>query len=142
MADTLAVEDRQAIKDIIHRYFWLVDHGRATEIPRLFTESGTLEFAEGAPSPGVLLRPEIERTMKAHQMQSIWTRHVVSNVVLEPRGAGLVAASSLLTLYRSDQKLGDAVSVLVGDVEDTFELDEGGWRIRTRLISPIIAVAR
>ncbi|MEL7029303.1 MAG: nuclear transport factor 2 family protein [Pseudomonadota bacterium] len=137
MAICITTEDREIIVETMFRYFWLIDHGRASEVADLFAADGTLELAEGTPTPGRFSRREIEEAMVKRQTSPVWTRHVVSNVVLEALDGGLVAATSMLTLYRGDRKLCDACSVSVGDIKDTFVRAGRSWRIQSRFIEPI-----
>src|ERR1700693_5744248 len=130
--------DRSEIIDVIHRYFWLADHGHADQIADLFTKSGRLIFGEGAPKPGTLAAPEIAAAMLARSKQAhVTTRHIVSNITLRLRDAVTIDAYSLLTLYRSDDASCDSYPKSIADVEDVFVRESDGWRIEQRTISPV-----
>jgi hypothetical protein len=131
-------EDRDAIVEVLHQYFWLIDHGRAAETAHLFTSSAELTFAVGAPKPGTLRGQEISAAMVARGKQTnVTTRHVISNIALMGRPDRTVAAYCLLTLFRSDSEARDSYPASVADIEDIMVRQEDGWRIKTRLISPI-----
>jgi hypothetical protein len=130
--------DRQDIIDVILRYFWLVDHGRADETIPLFSSHATLTFGPGAPKPGTIEGPAISAAMVARaRLTSATTRHVVSNIQMHGRGVGEIDCSSLLTLYRSDDDSRDSHPASVADIEDRFILEDGAWKIGQRIISPV-----
>jgi hypothetical protein len=131
-------EDRQAIVDVIHRYFWLVDVGRANEAASLFVADGKLTFGEGSPKPGTISGDDIAIAMAARARQvEVTTRHVVSNIQFTANADGSVSTYSLLTLYRSADTSRDTHPASVADIEDLFVEYEGEWRISERLIQPV-----
>lgn len=140
MADSpgLSFDDRQAITDVILRFYWLVDHGRAAETAALFTATGKITFGPGSPKPGVVEGAAIPPAMKARAEQThVTTRHVLSNVALTARPDGTVESYSLLTLFRSDTQTLDSLPASVADINETFVRDKGVWRIQERTITPI-----
>lgn len=136
-AREVSPQESSEIADLIHRYFWLVDNGRASEVADLFASAGTLEFAEGAPTPGTLSRKDIDSAMIQRQSLNVVTRHVVSNLMLSKLSETEINSSCLLTLYRSDDKFGDTYPVSVADIIDTFSREHGKWKIQHRIIAPI-----
>jgi hypothetical protein len=138
MAPAVSEVDRVKISDVIHRYFWLADHGHAEQIAGLFAQGARLVFGEGAPKPGTLTGPEIAAAMLARSKQThVTTRHIVSNVMLQLRDPATVEAYSLLTLFRSDDENRDSHPKTVADIEDVFVREGTEWRIAHRKISPI-----
>jgi hypothetical protein len=136
--DALSTTDRQSIVDCLHRYFWLVDRGRAAETAALFTQTARLTFGPGSPKPGSITGPDIARAMQARGAQThITTRHVLSNIVVSPQSRGTVNVSSLLTLFRSDDDSRDTYPASIADVEDVFVLEGDSWLIQERTILPI-----
>lgn len=130
--------DRCQVTDTIYRYFWLVDHGHADQIPDLFTPVGRLTFGDRAPMSGTLTATEIAAAMVARSKQShVTTRHVVSNIMLRSRDEETIEAYSLLTLYRSEDLSRDSYPTSIADVEDVFLRVRGGWQIAQRTISPV-----
>lgn len=137
-APQLASEDRQAITDLIHRFYRLVDQGRADETAELFTQTARLTFGPGAPKPGTTEGAGIAALMAARATQlHVTTRHVLSNIALSSREDGSVEGYSLLTLYRSETDGRDSYPASVADVEELFVRGADGWRIQARTISPI-----
>jgi hypothetical protein len=138
ISTSLSVDDRLAIMELIHRFFWLVDHGRADETAGLFTKTARLTFGPGAPKPGTIEGPQIASAMATRAQQvEVTTRHALSNIRLTPRADGSVGAYSLLTLFRSDSAARDSYPASVADIEEIFVRDEGGWFIQERTILPI-----
>jgi hypothetical protein len=134
----IAFEDRVSISDIIHRYFWLVDHGRADQASLFFAVAGRLTFGPGAPKPGTIQGDAIAAAMLARSKQTeLTTRHIVSNIALTATGDSTIDAYSLLTLYRSSDASRDTYPTSVADIEDTFIRTDDGWRILERRILPV-----
>lgn len=136
----LAQADRDAITDLVHQFFWLVDHGRADETGALFAPTAALTFAPGSPKPGTLEGPAIAEAMKARAAQrEITTRHVLSNITLTPRPDGQVEGYLLLTLFRASAANPPPDPAAVADIEDVYVKTAEGWRIARRVITPIFS---
>lgn len=134
----ITFEDRVSICDILHRYFWLVDHGHADQVSRLFVKTGRLTFGATAPKPGTLEGAEIASAMFARSRQTeVTTRHVLSNITLTATADATVEAYSLLTLFRSGDTTRDTYPTSVADIEDIFVRTDEGWRILERRILPV-----
>jgi hypothetical protein len=134
----LGEDAKRAITDIIQRYFWLADVGRADEIPALFAPEATLTLGPGAPRPGTVSGQEIVDMFKARAAQTeVTTRHVVSNLWIGAGENGSAAARCILTLYRSDIAECDSYPLMVADIDDCFVNLNGSWLLRSRKISPV-----
>ena len=134
----LTAIDRQAVVDMIHRYFWLVDHGRADQIAALFAPDGRLTFGPGAPNPGTIEGSAIATVMLARAKQTdVTTRHVVSNIMISKLDETRASSNCLLTLYKSTTSQRDSYPTSIADVEDTYVKAESNWLIQTRVITPI-----
>jgi ketosteroid isomerase-like protein len=134
----LAIDDRLAAGDVVRRFFWLVDHGRAAETAALFARDATLTFGPGSPKPGTIDGADIAPAMAARQAQSnVTTRHVLTETQVVGNADGSIEMSSLLTLFRSDDEQRDSYPVSVADIEDVLVRENGAWRIKTRNISPV-----
>jgi len=134
----LALDERQAISEVLHRFYWLVDQGRAAEVADLFTGDASITFGPGAPKPGTISGADIRPAMAARQAQTnVTTRHLLSNIMMERQADGSVAVYSLLTLFRSEDEARRPVPSVVADVNETLVRDNGAWRIARRLISPV-----
>ena len=135
---TLALEDRFAVMDVMYRFYWLVDMGRAAETAALFASDARLTFGPGSPKPGTIEGAAIPPAMAARQTQTeVTTRHVLSNIQLELLADGAIAATSLLTLYRSSTPVLDTYPASVADIVERFVRKGGDWKIAARDILPI-----
>ncbi len=138
----LSAEDRLAITDVVHRFCWLVDHGRAAEIGALFTADARLTFGPGTPNPGTIEGPAIAAMMAARQTQThITTRHIMTNLAFAPTADGKVAVHSILTFYRSDDDSRDTRVAIVADIDEVYAKVDGGWLIAERTVTPIFSRA-
>lgn len=137
-SSSIAIDDRQAITDLMYRFYWLVDQGRAGETAPLFAPTARLTFGPGSPKPGTIEGGAIPAAMSARGLQAhVTTRHVLSNIRLAAREDGAVEGYSLLTLYRSEDASRDSYPASVADIEELFVREGGEWRIQTRDILPI-----
>jgi hypothetical protein len=133
-----SVDHRLAIQDLMHRFYWLIDHGRADATADIFTDDARLVFAPGSPKPGTIQGPAIRTSMiERAAMTHVTTRHVISNIILAANSDGSVCARSLLTLFRADDHSRSSTPASVADIEETFVLKPGGWRICERVVTPI-----
>ena len=138
--EDVTVSDRQQIFDIILRYFWLVDHGRADETASFFAEDAQLTFGPGAPKPGTIEGAAIPIAMRARAKQTeVTTRHILTNIVLTVRDADTVDAYALVTLFRSNDAHRGTVPALVADIEDVFVRCGDSWQILRRRILPVFS---
>jgi ketosteroid isomerase-like protein len=140
MADStpLSLSDRFAATDLVNRFFFLVDKGRAAETAALFTADGSLTFGPGSPKPGTVEGANIAAAMAARQaMTQVTTRHVLSNQTAAVQADGSVAVYSLLTLFRSDDAGRDSYPASVADIDDILVREGEGWRIKARTVSPV-----
>jgi hypothetical protein len=135
---TIALEDRIEIEALIHRFYWLVDHGKADETADLFAPTARLTFGPGSPKPGTVEGPDIKSAMLARSKQvNVTTRHVLSCIALAARPDGMVDAYSLLTLFRSEDEGRDTYPASVADIEEIMVRIDGKWRVQERIILPI-----
>lgn len=135
-ATKVSHETQQAIVDLIHRYFWLVDGGRALDVLALFSTNAKLTFGPGTLKPGTLTGDEITQTLEARAKQTdVVSRHVISNIILTQNAEGSVSGNSVLTLYRSTSET-PLMPALIADVQDKFVQYDGQWLIEERTFLP------
>ena len=92
---TLTIEDRLAAGDVVRRFFWLVDHGRAAETAALFARDGSLTFGPGSPKPGTIAGADIAPAMAARQAQlNVTTRHVLTEAHVAGKADGSIGLPS------------------------------------------------
>jgi hypothetical protein len=134
----LSPDDRHAITTVMYRFYRLVDQGHADQTAALFTPTARLTFGPGSPKPGTLTGDQIPPAMIARGQQThVTTRHVLSNIQLEPKADGTVEAYSLLTLFRSEDDSRDSYPASVADIIEVFARHEGAWKVQSRDILPV-----
>lgn len=134
----LSIEDRLAITDLVNRFFWLVDHGRAGETAELFTHDAKLTFGPGSPKPGITEGGAIRTMMIARAGHvHVTTRHVLSNMAFTANADGSVSVHTLMSLYRSDDETRSSVPASIADLDEIYVRCDDGWRIRERTVMPI-----
>jgi len=137
-AVTLPPEDRFSVVDIIHKFYLLVDSGRASETAALFTTDAALIFGPGSPKPGTISGEAIAAAMRDRQrLADVTTRHVISNVALTPGSEARIGAHYLMTLYRADGGPRTTLPAFVADVDEVFQKTPEGWKIAERTITPV-----
>lgn len=131
---------RTAITDAIHLYYHLVDSGRASKVAELFAPDGRLTFGPGSPKPGTIEGAAIADAMNAREAQtSAFTRHAVTNIVMNTSDGDTVLARHMLILFRSDDATRATLPTFVADVEDRWVRNGMGWTIAERTILPSFA---
>ena len=127
----LPPEARLEIGELITEHAWLIDHGHADQLPRLYTEPCALR--------GVgedLLGMEALRawSVKRAAMTTRTARHVCTNIRLVDEGPGRASGTVLVTLFRHDgPSPGAPAPFAVGEYDDRYVLcPDGRWRFESR----------
>ncbi|MBS7700353.1 MULTISPECIES: nuclear transport factor 2 family protein [unclassified Chelatococcus] len=140
MTSQLTLEDRAAIEDLIQRHAWLIDHGESDRIGELFTQDATL-YGVG---PDKIGRAAIAAWgAERAAMRDRRSRHVQSNILLEPVAPDAARGCVVLTLYRHDGPgLGSAAPFLVCEYADRYRKEpDGAWRFAERRLSVLFGEA-
>lgn len=136
----LSSDDRFALIDFIHKFFELVDSGRASETADMFSAGAKLRFGPGSPKPGTLVGDEIASAMVSREkLTGTTTRHAISNICLLSESDSQVQARYLLTLFRSDAEPRTSYPAFVADVEEVLVRETTGWMISTRIVTPVFS---
>ncbi len=133
-AAAVPAETRQAIEALIHEHAWLIDHGAANRVPTLFTGDARL-IGLGSDRIG---RDAITAWALARAAMSDRTsRHVQTNIRIEPGSGGTMRGTVVLTVYRHDGPgLGSSAPLLIGEYEDIYAQGaDGAWRIAERRLT-------
>jgi hypothetical protein len=136
----LAPHDRAAIEDLVQRHAWLIDHGEAGRIGELFTENAALHGI----GPDKIGRPAIaEWGRQRAAMSQRRSRHVHSNLLIEPLSDGDARGTVMLTLYRHDGPgAGAANPLLIGEYADLYRKGPDlVWRFAERRLSVLFGEA-
>lgn len=139
-AGALDADGRAAIEQLIQRHAWLIDHGQSGQIGELFTDDAVL-YGIGPDKVG---RPAIaEWGRQRAAMVERRSRHVQSNIVIEPVSQGVAQGTVVVTLYRHDGPgEGSALPLLIGEYADLYRKDrDGAWRFAQRRLSVLFGNA-
>jgi hypothetical protein len=129
---------RAGIEALVVEFAWLVDHGRAAELPDLFTPDGVF-LATGIELRG---REALEARFSTRgARQDRTSRHVCTNLRIEMDGADRARGTVVLINYRHDgEGMGPPVPLLVGEWDDEYARGaDGRWRFASRRLSRVFA---
>jgi hypothetical protein len=133
----ISAEDRLAITDAVHRFFALVDGGKAASTADIFTADASLTFGPGSPNPGTIEGAEIGAAMVAREAQvNAFTRHCISNLQFVRGPNGTVQVSYIMILFRSDDATRSSIPSFVADAAEEWVASEGVWRLASRIVTP------
>ena len=133
-------EDHLACVDTIQRFAVFVDAGRYEEAANLFAEDGVMQ----RPQERIDGRRALMDSFKARPHHRM-TRHIISNVVLEPMGPDRVRASSYASVYRHLGPVGAPLTLpvtsrapeTIAEYSDELSRENGEWRIWRRTVRPV-----
>lgn len=131
----------RACEALILQIAWTTDHGPHADIPGLFTEDGEM-VRDGSPTRGRAALVE----MYAKRPSSLFTRHVLSNVMVRVVSPQEASATSYATVYRHRSSDGSAPTRPVScaapeavvENHDRFVLTKEGWRLARRELRTVI----
>jgi hypothetical protein len=135
----LSPEDRAAIEDLIQRHAWLIDHGESDHIGELFTQDAAL-YGIG---PDKIGRAAIAAWgAERAAMRERRSRHVQSNILIEPISPEAARGWVVLTLYRHDGPgPGPAAPFLICEYADRYRKEHGDWRFVERRLRVLFGEA-
>lgn len=130
----LSPQDRLAIEQLIQRHAWLIDHGEAGAVGELFAEDGAL-YGIGPDKVGRNAIAEWGRQRAA--MTERRSRHLQSNILIEPLAADAARGWVALTLHRHDGPgEGSATPLLVAEYADRYvKGPDGTWLFTERRLT-------
>ena len=131
-----AVEDKDAIREVLAEYCFCLDDGRFAEMAALFTEDGTWDTAFGK-ATGRATIAELASSLRAraeeHRPRAV---HLVTNIAIALDDARAQVRSNWMVVQNSPQ------GPLVGSggaYVDEMVRAEGRWLFRYRKIDRFIA---
>jgi 3-phenylpropionate/cinnamic acid dioxygenase small subunit len=131
-----AVEEKDAIRELLAEYCFRLDDGRFDEMAALFAENGTWDTAFGA-ATGRAAIADLARNIRA---QAAETRprgiHLVTNLAIALDGVSARVRSNWTVVQNSPEgpKVGSG-----GAYHDELVKEGGQWRFRYRKIDRFIA---
>jgi 3-phenylpropionate/cinnamic acid dioxygenase small subunit len=131
-----AIEEKDAIREVLAEYCFRLDDGRFAEMAALFTEDGTWETAFGKATG----RAEIADFARGLRERADQPRpraiHLVTNISIALEGARAEVRSNWIVVQNSPQgpKIGSG-----GAYYDQMAKEGGSWLFRYRRIDRFIA---
>ena len=131
-----AVEDKDAIREVLAEYCFRLDDGRFTEMAALFTEDGTWDTAFGK-ATGRAAIAELASSLRT-RAQQLRPRavHLVTNIAITLAGEHARARSNWMVMQNDPQgpRIGSG-----GAYIDEMVRRDGSWLFRYRKIDRFIA---
>ena len=131
-----AVEDKDAIREVLAEYCFRLDDGRFAEMSALFTEDGSWDTAFGKATG----RPAIAELARSLRMRGEQPRpravHLVTNIVIALDGERARVRSNWMVMQNSQQ--GPGIGSGGAYLDDMVRAD-GRWLFRYRKIDRFIA---
>ncbi len=129
------LEDKDAIRELLARYCFLLDGYRLNEFAGLFIADG-----EWISRNGVATGPEaIERLLRdlvPEPAPGRGRKHFTTNIIIDLSGDGATVVSNFLVVR--DSVAGPVISV-AGTYDDVVVRTREGWRFKSRRLSHDIA---
>jgi 3-phenylpropionate/cinnamic acid dioxygenase small subunit len=131
-----AVEDKDAIRELMAEYCFRLDDGRYDDMAALFTEDGAWDTAFGQ-ATGRAAIAELARGLRARAGDNRpRAAHLVTNIVIALEGARAQVRSNWMVMQNSPEgpKLGSG-----GGYLDNIVRQDGRWLFHYRKIDRFIA---
>lgn len=127
MTTIASTADSEAARATLHRYARAVDTRDEEALAEVFTTDVTFERVDG-------LREGRDAVLSFYRTvfdgPVVWSKHMITNVLVEPRGDGLAVTAYFQAVSRT---AGDAIAVL-GEYDDLLVPDGDGLRIARKRI--------
>jgi ketosteroid isomerase-like protein len=129
----MTADDYFAIQNLIYRYCDRIDRGDFAGIAQLFAHAEIHVPALPAPVRGVAAIEAMytQFTRVYPETGTPRTRHVTSNVIIEPDGANAARAQSYVLVHQATDVL-PLQPIIGGRYYDRFAKTEGAWRFAER----------
>jgi hypothetical protein len=131
-----ALEEKEAIREVLAEYCFRLDDGRFAEMAALFTENGTWDTAFGR-ATGRAVIAELARDLRERSGdQRPRAAHLVTNISIALDGASAKVRSNWTVVQNSPDgpKIGSG-----GAYHDELVKEHGQWLFRYRRIDRFIA---
>ena len=129
----MTADDYFAIQNLIYRYCERLDRGDFEGVARLFEHAALHVPARDAPLRGVAAIAALysQFTRLYPDSGTPKTRHVTSNVIIEPDGENAARAQSYVLVHQATEQL-PLQPIIGGRYYDRFERIAGAWRFSER----------
>ena len=131
-----AVEDKDAIREVLAEYCFRLDDGRFAEMAALFTEDGTWDTAFGKATGRAAIAELASSLRQRGEQPRPRAVHLVTNIAITLDGAGARVRSNWMVMQNSPQgpRIGSGGAYL-----DEMVRMDGRWLFRYRKIDRFIA---
>jgi 3-phenylpropionate/cinnamic acid dioxygenase small subunit len=130
-----ALEDKDAIRELLARYCFLLDGFRLSEFAALFTADGEWISRNGTAAGSEAIE-RLLRGLVPEPAPGKRRKHFTTNIVIELSGDGATVVSNFLVVR--DGEAGPAITV-AGTYDDTVVRTAEGWKFKSRRLSHDIA---
>jgi 3-phenylpropionate/cinnamic acid dioxygenase small subunit len=130
-----ALDDKNAIRELLAEYCFRLDDGRFAEMAALFTEDGTWDTAFGKAVGRAAVAELAHRLREQAGADRPRAVHLVTNIVITLAGERAEVRSNWMVMQNSSNgpKIGSG-----GSYHDELAKEAGVWRFRYRKIDRFI----
>ena len=129
------VEDKDAIRELLARYCFLLDGYRLDEFAALFTADGEWISRNGT-AKGPAAIEQLLRGMVPEPAPGKRRKHFTTNIIIDLAGDSATVISNFLVVRDSD--VGPTIAV-AGTYDDIVVRTDAGWKFKSRRLSHDIA---
>jgi len=131
-----AVEDKDAIREVLAEYCFRLDDGRFAEMAALFTEDGTWDTAFGEATGRAAIAELASSLRQRGEQPRPRAVHLVTNIAIALDGERATVRSNWMVVHNSSQgpRIGSGGAYL-----DEMAKEGGRWLFRYRRIDRFIA---
>jgi 3-phenylpropionate/cinnamic acid dioxygenase small subunit len=122
------LEEKDAIRELLHEYCYRLDQHRFVELAELFTEDGEW-ITPYARAKGRAEMAALWRRVVPAKGEGPGRLHYVMNTIISIHGVQAEARSNYLVVLQMPDGLAPSVC---GTYSDVLRKDEGAWRIERR----------
>jgi hypothetical protein len=125
--------DLLAIQNLVYQYTWHIDHGDFAAMAAMFADAEvTLPAGVYRKDPDGLAAV-FKEYVRVYPDGTPRTRHVTTNLIIEPRSSTRVESTSAVTVFQQTDEL--PLQPIIGTRNfDVFEKVAGRWRFAARRI--------
>jgi hypothetical protein len=129
----LSAMDLLQIQNLVYLYTWHLDHGDFDAMGQLFAHAEVTLPAGTYRNDPASLATLFREYVRVYPDGTPRTRHVTTNLIIEPETANVVNAISMVTVFQQTDAF--ALQPVIGTRNfDRFEKVDGRWRFAARRI--------
>ncbi|MBW2942211.1 nuclear transport factor 2 family protein [Zhongshania aquimaris] len=126
--------DYNQVRNLIMRYAYYIDHGDIEGMSQLFSRA-TVHFEDGKiiDSSPTEIEELFRAFLKIYPNGTPRTKHVISNLIIEPIEKNYWTAKSYVTVFQQTDDF-PLQPIITGEYHDKFEKAGNSWRFAERYI--------